>query len=169
MTGLRLFVAISLAVFAVSCTLLVGLLPGCGGGGDDNGGSPTAAQTPGQPMVTASATAAARTPGQPMVTASATAAARTPGQPTATASATISAQEVAMHNSPDDCWIIVSNKVYDVSSYVKLHPGGASAIMPYCGEEATHAFETKDLSRGEDHSGFAYSHLDSLYVGDLGE
>jgi len=137
MTGLRRFVAISLAVFAVSCTLLVGLLPGCGGGGDDNGGSPTAAQTPGQPMVTASAT--------------------------------ISAQEVAMHNSPDDCWIIVSNKVYDVSSYVKLHPGGASAIMPYCGEEATRAFETKDLSRGEDHSGFAYSHLDSLYVGDLGE
>jgi hypothetical protein len=153
MTGLRRFVAISLAVFAVSCTLLVGLLPGCGGGGDDNGGSPTAAQTPGQPMVTASATAAARTP----------------GQPTATGSTTISAQEVAAHNSPDDCWIIVSNKVYDVSSYVKLHPGGASAIMPYCGEEATRAFETKDLSRGEDHSGFAYSHLDSLYVGDLGE
>ena len=153
MTGLRRFVAISLAVFAVSCTLLVGLLPGCGGGGDDNGGSPSAAQTPGQPMVTASATAAARTP----------------GQPTATGSTTISAQEVAAHNSPDDCWIIVSNKVYDVSSYVKLHPGGASAIMPYCGEEATRAFETKDLSRGEDHSGFAYSHLDSLYVGDLGE
>jgi cytochrome b involved in lipid metabolism len=153
MTGLRRFVAISLAVFAVSCTLLVGLLSGCGGGGDDNGGSPTAAQTPRQPTVTASATAAARTP----------------GQPTVTGSTTISAQEVAMHNSPDDCWIIISNKVYDVSSYVKLHPGGASAIMPYCGEEATRAFETKDLSRGEDHSGFAYSHLDSLYVGDLGE
>ena len=152
MTGLRRFVAISLAVFAVSCTLLVGLLPGCGGGGDDNGGSPTAAQTPGQPMVTASATAAARTP----------------GQPTATGSTMISAQEVAMHNSPDDCWIIISNKVYDVSSYIKLHPGGSDTITPYCGEEATHAFETKDLSREEDHSGFAYSHLDSLYVGDLG-
>jgi hypothetical protein len=155
MTGLRRLVAIPLAVFtvAVFCTLLVGLLSGCGGGGDDNGGSPTAVQTPGQASPTASATAAAQTP----------------AQPTATASATISAQEVAAHNSPDDCWIIVSNKVYDVSSYVKLHPGGASTITPYCGEEATRAFETKDLSRAEDHSGFAYSHLDSLYVGDLGE
>ena len=155
MTGLRRFVAISLAVFAVAvfCILLAGLLPGCGGGGDDNGGPPTAAQTPGQPSPTASATATAQTP----------------GQPTVTGSTTISAQEVAMHNSPDDCWIIVSNKVYDVSSYVKLHPGGSATITPYCGEEATRAFETKDLGRGEDHSGFAYSHLDSLYVGDLGE
>ena len=155
MTGVRRCVAISPAAVAVAVSyiLLVGLLPGCGGGGDDNGGSPTVARTPAQPTVTASATAVARTP----------------AQPTATGSATISAQEVAMHDSPDDCWIIVSNKVYDVSSCLESHPGGADTITPYCGEEATRAFETKDLSREEDHSPIAYDHLDSLYVGDLGE
>jgi len=138
MTGLRRFIAISLVVFPVAVFYI--LLVGLlpGCGG---GGDDSG--------------------GPP-------AAAQTPGQPTVTGSTTISAQEVAMHNSPDDCWIIISNKVYDVSSYIKLHPGGSDTIMPYCGEEATHAFETKDLSREEDHSGFAYSHLDSLYVGDLG-
>ena len=98
--------------------------------------------------------------GQPAVS-------QTPGQPTQTPGAVISAQEVEKHSSSGDCWIIISNKVYDVSSYLRSHPGGAGAITPYCGKEATQAFQTKDLSRGLDHSSRAYSHLDSIYVGDL--
>jgi len=142
MTGLRRLVAISLVVFGVAVfyILLAGLWPSSGGGGGGNGasGQPTVSQTPGQP-----------------------------GQPTQTPGAVISAQEVAKHSSSGDCWIIISNKVYDVSSYLRSHPGGAGAITPYCGKEATQAFQTKDLSRGLDHSSRAYSHLDSIYVGDL--
>jgi len=96
-------------------------------------------------------------------------AAQTPGQPTETPPAVISSQEVAKHNSRNDCWIIVSSKVYDVSGYLSSHPGGAGTIAPYCGKEATHAFETKDSGGGGDnHSNRAYDHLDSAYVGDLG-
>jgi hypothetical protein len=138
MAGLRRFVAISLVVFAVAVFYI--LLAGLWpSSGGGNGGS-----------------------GQPAVS-------QTPGQPTQTPGAAISAQEVATHSSSGDCWIIVSNKVYNVSSYLSSHPGGASAIAPYCGKEATRAFQTKDLGgSGSNHSNRAYSHLTSLYVGDLG-
>ena len=36
-----------------------------------------------------------------------------------------SLEEVAKHSSHDDCWVIVRDKVYDVTSFVKEHPGGS--------------------------------------------
>ncbi|CAF1835841.1 unnamed protein product [Brassica oleracea var. botrytis] len=36
-----------------------------------------------------------------------------------------SKSEVAEHNKRDDCWIIIKDKVYDVTSYVEEHLGGA--------------------------------------------
>ena len=84
------------------------------------------------------------------------------GQPTESGTNVIlSAAEVAKHNSSSDCWLIIENKVYDVSDYLDSHPAGGGIIIPYCGTEATHAFETVD------HSRVALSHLDSIYVGDL--
>ena len=37
---------------------------------------------------------------------------------------TLTKEEVAKHATPDDAWIIVDKKVYNVSSYVGIHPGG---------------------------------------------
>ena len=144
MTGLRRLVAISLVVFAVAVFyfLLAGLSSNPGGGGGD-----------GQTNGSSSPTPVVQTPGQPTQTGGTT---------------TISAQEVAKHSSSSDCWIIISNKVYNVSSYLRSHPGGAGTITPYCGKDATHAFDTKDLGgSGANHSSRAYNHLDSIYVGDL--
>jgi len=87
-------------------------------------------------------------------------------QPTESgANAVLSAAEVAKHNSSSDCWLIIENKVYDVSEYLGTHPGGCGIIIQYCGTEATHAFETKGI--GVNHSKTAWSHLDSIYLGDL--
>ena len=34
-------------------------------------------------------------------------------------------EEVSYHNTPDDCWCIYKNKVYDCTIYSKgFHPGG---------------------------------------------
>ena len=106
MLDLRGRASVSLLVLAVAagCFLAAGLLSGCGDGGD---GGPAPSQAP-----TGAAT----------------------GQPTESgANVILSAAEVAKHNSSSDCWLIIENKVYDVSDYVNSHPAGRATITPHCG------------------------------------
>lgn len=35
----------------------------------------------------------------------------------------VSLEEVAKHNKESDCWIVVDNKVYDVTKFLSEHPG----------------------------------------------
>ncbi|RPD61123.1 acyl-CoA dehydrogenase NM domain-like protein [Lentinus tigrinus ALCF2SS1-7] len=51
-------------------------------------------------------------------------------------------EEVAQHNKPDDLWIIVDAKVYDVTKFKNLHPGGISVFYAedIAGQDATEAF-----------------------------
>lgn len=46
-------------------------------------------------------------------------------------------EEVAQHKSPEDCWIILDGKVYDVTSYVEEHPGGDSILWNAGGDSTT--------------------------------
>lgn len=80
---------------------------------------------------------------------------------------TYTTSEVATHNTAKDCWLIIDQKVYNITSYFGQHPGGNETMTPYCGKEATKAFETKDKSRAQDHSNRAWSMLDPYFVGDL--
>ncbi|KAI8995498.1 FMN-dependent dehydrogenase-domain-containing protein [Trametes punicea] len=54
---------------------------------------------------------------------------------------TFSLDEVAKHNSPSSCWVIIKNKVYDVTEFLPDHPGGAKIILKYAGKDATSAYE----------------------------
>ncbi|GLB36281.1 putative cytochrome b5 family protein [Lyophyllum shimeji] len=49
--------------------------------------------------------------------------------------------EVAKHNSADSCWVIIKNKVYDVTEFLNEHPGGSGIILKYAGRDATRAYE----------------------------
>lgn len=40
----------------------------------------------------------------------------------------VSTEEVARHDSPDDCWLVIDNQVWDVSSFAPDHPGGAESM-----------------------------------------
>ena len=59
----------------------------------------------------------------------------------------INEEEVATHNSEQDCWIIVGNestggpKVYDVTKYLSDHPGGPEIITEFAGRDADDMFE----------------------------
>jgi len=54
--------------------------------------------------------------------------------------AKISPEEVAKHNTPDDLWLMIDNRVYDVTKFQKLHPGGAQLLQKYGGKDCTEAF-----------------------------
>jgi cytochrome b involved in lipid metabolism len=86
---------------------------------------------------------------------------------TSGATITLNMQEIAKHNSAADCWLLISNKVYNVTGYLGSHPGGAGAIIPACGHDATQDFATKDI--GRPHSSFAASLLTNYYIGDLNQ
>lgn len=74
----------------------------------------------------------------------------------------ITLEEVAKHNSPEDCWSAVNGKVYDLTKWVNQHPGGAGAIREICGRDGTSAFNGQH--RGD---GAATSTLSNYFVGDL--
>ncbi|KAK7694509.1 hypothetical protein QCA50_001695 [Cerrena zonata] len=49
--------------------------------------------------------------------------------------------EVSKHNTDKSCWVIIKNKVYDVTDFLAEHPGGAKIILKYAGRDATSAYE----------------------------
>ena len=77
--------------------------------------------------------------------------------------------EISKHDSAADCWLIINNKVYNVTDFLSGHPGGIETIIPYCGKDATAAFNTKDLPNPKPHSKSASSMLDQYYLGDVGQ
>lgn len=39
----------------------------------------------------------------------------------------VSHEELKKHNRKEDCWIVIHSKVYNVSSFLAEHPGGAAS------------------------------------------
>ncbi|MGV8087116.1 MAG: cytochrome b5 domain-containing protein [Candidatus Woesearchaeota archaeon] len=52
---------------------------------------------------------------------------------TTTGKTMISLSELQKHNTESDCWIAYEGTVYDVTSFLPMHPGGSSAIGVNCG------------------------------------
>ena len=50
--------------------------------------------------------------------------------------------EVAKHTTINNCWVIINDNVYDVTEFLKKHPGGAKIILAHAGRDATEAFES---------------------------
>jgi nitrate reductase (NAD(P)H) len=68
--------------------------------------------------------------------------------------------EVEKHNTEEDVWIVVNNKVYDCTEYLELHPGGIDSITINAGADATEDFVAI-------HSVKATKMLEKYYIGDL--
>lgn len=79
---------------------------------------------------------------------------------------TLDGQTISTHNSQQSCWIIISGSVYDVTSFLSIHPGGVSAILGYCGSDASDAFNTR--AAGHSHSSYARSLLPTYFIGTVG-
>ena len=51
----------------------------------------------------------------------------------------ITSQELSAHSTEKDCWITYQGKVYDITRFIPLHPGGSSKLIPYCGNSGFEA------------------------------
>ncbi|XP_076930180.1 cytochrome b5-like [Bidens hawaiensis] len=71
--------------------------------------------------------------------------------------------EVAKHNKLDDCWLIISRKVYDVTLFMDDHPGGGDVWLRATGKDATVDFS--DVG----HSAIAREKMKKYYVGEIDE
>ncbi|KAL2898341.1 Cytochrome B5-like protein [Bienertia sinuspersici] len=70
--------------------------------------------------------------------------------------------EVSLHNKRTDCWVIIKNKVYDVTSYVEEHPGG-DAILTNAGGDSTEGFY------GPQHGTRVFDLIEDFCIGQLVE
>lgn len=50
-------------------------------------------------------------------------------------------EEVARHNTAEDCWIVAHGVVYDVTEYIAEHPGGSFAIVRHAGKVCDSDFD----------------------------
>ncbi len=71
--------------------------------------------------------------------------------PTATSTATttpttpppsvgITMTEVMKHDGRSSCYAVVNAKVYDLTTWISQHPGGADNILKICGKDGTSLF-----------------------------
>merc|ERR1712032_299662 len=49
--------------------------------------------------------------------------------------------EVAKHTTKEDCWVVLHNRVLNVTSFLSQHPGGELAILTFAGKDATAEFD----------------------------
>lgn len=70
--------------------------------------------------------------------------------------AAIDTGELRRHDAPDDCWVALYGRVYDLSSVASNHPGGAALIHALAGRDGTDSFSSAHgpgiLAGIEDHT-----------------
>ena len=49
-------------------------------------------------------------------------------------------EQVKANNSAQKCWSAINGQVYDLTTWISSHPGGASAITSMCGTDGTTAY-----------------------------
>lgn len=70
-------------------------------------------------------------------------------------------KEVASHCTIESCWMVVFDKVYDLTDFIEYHPGGYEICMEYAGTDATNAFNEKP------HTIEAVDMLEKYLIGEL--
>ncbi|XP_040900394.1 cytochrome b5 [Toxotes jaculatrix] len=70
-------------------------------------------------------------------------------------------EEIRVHNMSNDTWLIIHDKVYDITSFLEEHPGGEEVLLEQAGADATESFE--DVG----HSTDAREMLQQYYIGEL--
>eukprot|EP00795_Rhopilema_esculentum_P001592 gene1592-16046_t len=74
-----------------------------------------------------------------------------------------SKEEIKQHNDGRSCWLIIHDKVYDVTEFLEEHPGGEEVLLELAGSDGSESFE--DVG----HSTDAREIMEKYLVGELKE
>ncbi|KAL5467283.1 hypothetical protein EMCRGX_G031489 [Ephydatia muelleri] len=72
--------------------------------------------------------------------------------------------EVANHSSFNDAWVAVDDKVYNITPFLKSHPGGMAITKEYLGKDISDVIHTSSVHQ---HSDTAYAMLQDFHIGYL--
>lgn len=73
------------------------------------------------------------------------------------------AEEIARHNREEDLWIVMNRKVYDLTKFLKEHPGGEEVLVELAGQDGTQCFDNIG------HSTEATLLRDSFQIGEISD
>mmetsp|Transcript_40939 Transcript_40939/g.76669 ORF Transcript_40939/g.76669 Transcript_40939/m.76669 type:complete len:371 (+) Transcript_40939:230-1342(+) len=85
---------------------------------------------------------------------------RTPSETVVGARTDLTLHEISGHKTREDCWLIIDEKVYDVSDWISRHPGGEQILLMYAGTDATDVFKAFHHPR-------EFKRLSAYHVGNL--
>lgn len=67
-----------------------------------------------------------------------------PAAATSSSASTVALMDrVPSHNSRESCWTIINGAVYDLTSWIPMHPGGERAILQLCGTDGSAKFNAQ--------------------------
>ena len=75
---------------------------------------------------------------------------------------TYTVAEVQTASTSQKCWTVIRGKVYNLTSYLNVHPGGKDNIIQVCGKDGTATFDSQHKGEGK-----AEDKLTELYLGTL--
>ncbi|GMI73663.1 ARABIDOPSIS CYTOCHROME B5 ISOFORM E, cytochrome B5 isoform E [Hibiscus trionum] len=70
-------------------------------------------------------------------------------------------EDVAKNKERNNCWLLISGKVYDVTQFLEDHPGGDEVLLAASGKDATQDFE--DVGHSDD----ARNTMKKYYIGEV--
>ncbi|KAL4004177.1 protein transport protein SEC24 [Sarotherodon galilaeus] len=72
-------------------------------------------------------------------------------------------REVARHCTKDSCWVLMGTRVYDVTAFLRMHPGGEALIRSRSGKDVSQAMEGPPHRHSEN----ARRWMEQYYIGEL--
>lgn len=55
--------------------------------------------------------------------------------------------DIKQHKTEQDAWIAIQGKVYNITPYLKFHPGGVRDLMRIAGRDGTKLFSKLSVPR----------------------
>lgn len=72
-------------------------------------------------------------------------------------------REVACHCTKDSCWVLLGTRVYDVTAFLRMHPGGEALILRRSGKDVSQEIEGPPHRHSEN----ARRWMEQYYIGEL--